>query len=521
MADSTVRKYQRGTFRPLRNVKDIKLKNQLRKQDEKFKDAAKSAAQTEYLLLENKGLLEAEDELEKTYKVTQDDIKQAVDVSTQRKGFDLKLDTFGPYYGDYSRTGNHLLLGGRKGHIAAFDWKQGKLSCELNVNETVRAVKWLQSDNEFFAAAQKKYTFIYDKQGVEVHKLKHHIEATSLEYLPYHYLLVTAGNTGYVKYQDVSTGQLVSELRTKLGPTTAMSQNPWNAIIHAGHGNGTVTLWSPTMHEPLVKMLCTRGPVRALSVDRSGRYMAAAGADKSIKIWDIRNYRELASYYTPTAASSLSISDTGLMAVGWGPHVQVFKDVFGKGLKAQAPYMNHLLPGSEVSSVRFCPFEDVLGVGHQGGFSSVIVPGSGEANFDSLEVNPYSNATKIGRRETEVRSLLTKLKPEMISLDPDAIGRVDSRAHSERLNAAAQEAENERMRESEEAKLKPRETARGKNSTIRKHLRKKTANVIDQRRLRIEAALEKEKKLRKDRHRAAKGLPAEKDPHGPALRRFK
>lgn len=57
--------------------------------------------------------------------------------------------------------------------------------------------------------------------------------------------------------------------------------------------------------------------------------------------------------------------------------------------------------------IHFTPFEDVMGIGHSLGVSSIIVPGSGEPNFDSFENNPYQTNKQI--REATVHSLLEKV----------------------------------------------------------------------------------------------------------------
>lgn len=304
---------------------------------------------------------------------------------------------------------------------------------------------------------------------------------------------------------------MVIEMPTRQGSPTALAQNPSNAILHVGHQNGTVTLWSPNLTTPLVKILAHRGPVRAMAIDREGRYMVSAGQDMKMGVWDVRMYREVNNYFLRQPGSSLSISDRGLVGVGWGTQTSVWRGLFDKSRedqeKIQSPYMAWGGEGKRIERVRWCPFEDILGISHDQGFSSIIVPGAGEPNFDALELNPYENAKQ--RQEAEVKSLLNKLQPEMISLNPEFVGKLDLASAEQRK----QEADLDRKPEDPVLKLKNR--GRGKNSSLRKHLRKKgQRNIIDEQRLKIEALrLEQNKKARMKLAKYEEDL-------GPALARF-
>ncbi|CZT45302.1 probable UTP7-U3 snoRNP protein [Rhynchosporium secalis] len=504
------KQYGRGKKIPLKGIKDKKLRATLKAQESKYQTAILRAKDAEILHENTEGFLEPENELERTYKVKQRDIAKEVPIETAKKGFELKLEGLGPYVCDYTRNGRDLLLAGRKGHIATMDWRDGKLGCELQLGETVRDAKWLHN-NQMFAVAQKKYVYIYDQAGVELHCLKKHIEVTNMEFLPYHYLLATVGNAGYLKYQDVSTGQMVIETPTKLGSPTALTQNPQNAVLHVGHQNGTVTLWSPNSPTPLVKLLAHRGPVRAMSIDREGRYMVSTGQDLKMSVWDIRMFKEVNSYFTRQPASSVAISDRGLTAVGWGTQTSVWRGLFTKHSleqeKIQSPYMAWGGEGKRMERVKWCPFEDILGVSHDAGFSSIIVPGAGEPNFDAQEINPYENTKQ--RQEAEVRSLLNKLQPEMISLNPEYIGNLDL------LTAEQRKAEKDLDKKPVDPVADVKNRGRGKNSSLRKYLRKSgSKNIIDERRLKIE-----EMKKNQNERQQKKIQEAEQD-LGPALSRF-
>lgn len=94
-------------------------------------------------------------------------------------------------------------------------------------------------------------------------------------------------------------------------------------------------------------------------------------------------------------------------------------------------YLKHDLNNTSIRSCQFCPFEDVLAVGHGTGLSSLLVPGSGEPCFDALEANPYES--KKQRRQWEVKALLEKIQPELISLDPVKLKSVDQKTLQEKM----------------------------------------------------------------------------------------
>lgn len=398
-------------------------------QENLHKEAHRRLAANEILLTTKKGGVQIE-EGEKTVSLTQADILEEADMGSAAKRFDLEL-SFGPYVGAYSRSGRDLLIAGMKGSVAIFNTQTYKLVTEMNVKSTVRDVTFLHNET-MFATAEKKYLHIYDNSGIELHCMDSFHQPLSLEFLPYHFLLVTAGESSLLKYLDVSTGEVVATHRMKKGPTEVMRQNPENAVIHCGHKDGTVTLWTPNVRTPVLEMFCHYSNITALGI--RGDRMVTASTDGRWRLWDLRMGKPLfTKNYGRKAPRCLDISQTGLVAMGLGTRIHVYNDLFERGVDlTYRPYLGHLLPRSQVASVKFQPFEDVLFTGHSTGISTVLVPGAGLANFDAFESNPYESTKQ--RREREVHQLLEKLQPSMITLDNTRFGGLKDASIIKRRN---------------------------------------------------------------------------------------
>jgi len=428
------------------------------------KSAHETAARTELLLEDDAGFIEADSDDEFTGRVTQTQIKKSVDVESAEKAFELNLPQFGPYTIDYTRNGRFVALGGRKGHVAAIDWQEKKPLCEINVQESVYDVKWLHSEH-MLAVAQKKWTYIYDNQGIELHCLKQLDNVIRMEFLPYHFLLATSSEYGFISWLDISVGKEVTQFNANHGRLSIMCQNPTNAILCLGHSKGVVTMWSPNEREPVARMWAHKQPLTSIAVDRSGTYMATSAMDRSLKIWDVRMFKCSLDYKLPMVPSQIQFSDRRVLGVSMDKEVHLYKDACTKAV--EYPYLKHTVNKS-IHDIHFVPFEDVLGIGHSSGFSSILVPGCGEPNYDSLEVNPYQN--KKQRREAEVKNLLEKIPSELISINSRDLAEVNV----EKLHQTLEERKAKKYLKPAKLEFEPKNKTKGRSGTVKRFHIKRT-----------------------------------------------
>eukprot|EP00866_Antonospora_locustae_P000853 jgi/Antlo1/853/1964 len=344
---------------------------------------------------------------EQTHLLTQEEIKRHVCMLTKEKAFDIYMKN-GPFFVSYTKNGRHMLVRNSKGFLSSFDVKSLKVHFEIDVKDEIQDALYLHNEC-FLATAQKESVFIYDNQGVEIHCIREHRHVIKMEYLFYHFLLCTLSTDNFLKYQDVSTGKMISEIYVK-ERNKVMRQNRETAVLYLGSDKGTVTLWSPNCKEYLAKVLCHTSPITNIEIDRSGTYLISTSIDKSLRIWDIRNsFKPVGSIELVYNAKRTCLSDKNCLALSSRKEVYVYKDVF----TAPSLYLKHNT-SSMVVDMMFCPYEDILTTGHSNGVSNLIVPGSGYPVFDTIEDNPFE--TKKERQSREVRCLLEKVPYEFIGV---------------------------------------------------------------------------------------------------------
>ncbi|GLD46286.1 WD repeat-containing protein 46 [Lates japonicus] len=144
----------------------------------------------------------------------------------------------------------------------------------------------------------------------------------------------------------------------------------------------------------------------------------------------------------------------------------------------------------------------------------MLVPGAGEPNFDALDANPYRSAKQ--RQEWEVKALLEKIQPELISLNPNELGQVDHTTFQQRHQDRVQALGFDPLAKD---RFTPKYKKKGRSSAGNIERRKKQVAHEDQRDI-IRQTVEDKMKMEKERQEKEK-KKAELSGQKSALDRFK
>ena len=141
------------------HIANKKLRGELNRHTAQTSRAKALLEDADMLLMGEAGKMEVEGEMERTWRIGQEEIVKGAGQEAARGRREWKLDG-GPYKARYTRNGRcvrfgtnswcflslccrHLAIAGRTGHVATFDWMTGTLHSELQLQETCRDITYV------------------------------------------------------------------------------------------------------------------------------------------------------------------------------------------------------------------------------------------------------------------------------------------------------------------------------------------------------------------------------------------
>lgn len=196
--------------------------------------------------------------------------------------------------------------------------------------------------------------------------------------------LASGGTDNLVKLFDVAGNVDAGEL-VQHGDAVNCVEFWGGCTLVTGDGDGQVCIWSRRKWDLLLKFRAHKAPLTCIAIHPTGRLMASAGRDKTLRLWDLTRGTAAANLSTDDSMETLAWSGDGSFMGALGPKEVLLVNLSSN---AAASYRDPAASGLmfvSLTAMVFLRGTDLL-VGDGKGELRVLQPGGGGTETSLVEV---------------------------------------------------------------------------------------------------------------------------------------